>query len=288
MRKTLLIVMCLCSAVGAQAVNRIAIKAIASEDYTKSRALDENDKVQTYVVMKGNYHPGTTFDPGMLQMTFEEIVDNLGIHLRRQNYYPDPQPESKQADLLLVIHWGRTSEETSLEELQGYTSLEEQGFNDTVANAPGDGSELTGSEMNAIADFGFNMWTNEMSAEGGDRSIYYKARLLGMEKAFSRNATPHEELLLKTLLEDERYFVVVMAYDFQDLKAGERNLLWETRYSIRAVGQTFERAIREMNYVAGDFFGKNIKDLTQRRIDDDSRVEMGEIEVLGQEETSSN
>ncbi|MCB1124277.1 MAG: hypothetical protein KJT03_22185, partial [Verrucomicrobiae bacterium] len=186
MRIILLLLICLGCAVSADAVNRIAIKAIASEDYTKSRARDKSKKVQTYHFMKGKYHPGTTMDPGMETMTFEDIVDNMGEHLKKQNYYPEP--EIGKADLLLVVHWGRTTEEVTIEDMLGYTSLEEQGYNDTVANA-GAGGELTAGEMNAIADFGFNMAVNEMSADGSDRSMYYKARLLGMEKAYSQNAT---------------------------------------------------------------------------------------------------
>lgn len=268
-----------------QAVNRIAIKAIASEAYVKSRALKESDKVQTYQFMKGKYHPGATADDGMKQITFEDIVRDMAQHLARQNYYPEP--ELGKSDLLIVVHWGRTTEEVTQEDLLGYTSLEEQGFNSTVADAGADG-EMNYSEMNATADFGFNMASNEMSRDGSDRSIYYKARLLGMEEAFDENTTPRDELLLKTLLQQERYFVVLMAYDFPQLLKGELNLLWTTRYSIRAVGQSYQEAIKEMNFVAGDFFGKNIKGLTQKRIDDKSRVEMGKIEVIGNESTEAD
>lgn len=35
-----------------------------------------------------------------------------------------------------------------------------------------------------------------------------------------------------------------------------------------------------MNFVAGDYYGKNLKGLNTKRITDQSRVEMGEIEVL--------
>jgi hypothetical protein len=38
-----------------------------------------------------------------------------------------------------------------------------------------------------------------------------------------------------------------------------------------------------MNLIAADYFGKNLKGLTKTRITDESRVEFGEIEVIGQE-----
>jgi hypothetical protein len=265
----------------AQAVNRIAIKAVASEDYVKARATDKTKKIQTYQFMKGNYHPGTTFDKGMVELTFEDIVGNIAVHLQKQNYYPEF--DRAKSDLIIVVHWGRTSEDVSDDELLGYTSLEDRGYNETVANAGAGGATLTSGEMNATADFGFNMGAADTFAEGNDRSIYYKAQLLGMEEAFHEDITMREELLLKTLLAEERYFVVLIAYDLQKMLKNELELLWTTRYSIRAVGQSYQEAIKEMNFVAGDYFGKNIKGLTQRRIDDKSRVEMGEIEVISNE-----
>ena len=36
-----------------------------------------------------------------------------------------------------------------------------------------------------------------------------------------------------------------------------------------------------MNLIAGDFFGKNLKGLNKKRVNDKSRVEMGDIEVIG-------
>ncbi|MCZ6674941.1 MAG: hypothetical protein O7C75_18580 [Verrucomicrobia bacterium] len=265
---------------GLNAVNRIAIKAIASDVYTKSRALDKSKKVQTYQFMKGRYHPGTTVDAGMVEIKFEDLVYDIAVNLQKQNYYP--VPELGKSDLLIVVHWGRTIEEADMEDMLGYTSMEDYGFNDTVANAGADGI-MTQAEMNATADFGFNTAASQNSSDGSDRSMYYKARLLGMEEAFSSRSTPREELLLKTLLQQERYFVALMAYDFQKLQKGELDLLWTTRYSIRAVGQSYEQAITEMNIVAGDFFGKNIGGLTQRRLDDKSSVQIGEIEVIGEE-----
>jgi hypothetical protein len=283
MRAVTLMLVCLVLTGTAEAVNRIAIKAQASDEYVKTRARDKSAKVQTYQFMKGNYHPGTTSDPGMVEITFEDIVQNMAIHLQKQGYYALEEPGD--SDLLFVVHYGRTSTEASLEEMLGYTSLEDQGFTEEVANAGAGGATLTASEMNATADFGFNMAARDNSANGGEMSLYYKAQLLGMEEAFfGDNVSPREELLLKTLLDEERYFIVLIAYDFQKLKLGKMVPLWTTRYSIRAIGQSFETAIQDLNFVAGDFFGKNLKGLTQKRVDDMSRVEMGEIEVISSQD----
>tara|TARA_B100001123_G_scaffold304232_1_gene339643 strand:+ start:4365 stop:4676 length:312 start_codon:yes stop_codon:yes gene_type:complete len=71
-----------------QGANCIAIKAIAPEKYIKSRALDVDVKVQIYRILKGNYHGGKTADPSMDEIFFEEVIENLAIHLQKQNFYP--------------------------------------------------------------------------------------------------------------------------------------------------------------------------------------------------------
>jgi hypothetical protein len=38
-----------------------------------------------------------------------------------------------------------------------------------------------------------------------------------------------------------------------------------------------------MNLVAGNYFGKNMGELIKKRVTDKSRVELGELEVLGSE-----
>lgn len=61
-------------------------------------------------------------------------------------------------------------------------------------------------------------------------------------------------------------------------------LLWTTRYSIRAAGIPFEAAIKNLNQIAEGYFGKNVKGLTQKRIDDTSSVDLGKIEIIGESE----
>ena len=112
--------------------------------------------------------------------------------------------------------------------------------------------------------------------------------VLGMEEAFSNRVSPQDEYELKSLLQEERYFVILMAYDYPSVKRGKPELVWSTRYSIRAYGQNFEDAIKGMNVVAGDFFGKNLKGLSRKRVDDASHVEMGDIEVIDDAPTPSD
>ena len=116
--------------------------------------------------------------------------------------------------------------------------------------------------------------------EANELSARYQARLIGMEKAYSENIGPREEFEYKFLLKDERYFVILMVYDFQKMGNGEAELLWSTRYSIRSVGQSFDQAIKDMNLVGSNYFGKHLDDIVKKRVTDKSRVKLGELELV--------
>ena len=144
------------------------------------------------------------------------------------------------------------------------------------------------NELNGIQDMQFQINVENAINEGQQGGAFYTARLLGMEKAYVGPISPREELELKNLLSDRRYFMVLMAYDLPLMRQGELVLHWTTRYSVRAIGQSFDQAIKDMNLVAGNYFGKNMGDLVKKRVTDKSRVELGKIEVIGTEEITDS
>ena len=269
-----------------QAANRVLVKAVASEDYVKERALDEKKKIQTYQFIKGRYFGGLSKNSGMENVSFTDVVQDLAVQLTRQGFYPNPV--KGEGDLLISVHYGVTDFEESYEDQWGITSLEDLGYNDTVASAGGGGTALEPGQVDAINNLSFNLNSTQAAADSNEQGGYYKAQLLGMEEAFSNRVSPQDEYELKSLLQEERYFVILMAYDYPSVKRGKPELVWSTRYSIRAYGQNFEDAIKGMNVVAGDFFGKNLKGLSRKRVDDASHVEMGDIEVIDDAPTPSD
>ena len=48
----------------------------------------------------------------------------------------------------------------------------------------------------------------------------HKARLHGMEEAYDLKGTARDERLLNIMINEERYFVILMVYDFQKLQQG--------------------------------------------------------------------
>jgi len=268
--------------VQSQAASLVVVNSKAHEDFSIAREQDPSKDVLTYAFMKGQFHPGTRNDPAMNSMSFNELVLEIANHLQRQKFLPVPDP--READLLIVVHYGSTSVQDSFEELQGIDSLEDYGFGDgAVASAGSGGGSVDVSALNAIQDMQFEINKSLAIQEGNQGSTSYMARLIGMEAAFSDNVGPSEERYLMNLLNEERYFIVLMAYDLPKIREGEIHLHWTTRYSIRATGQAFGDALKDMNLVAGNYFGKNMGELIKKRVTDKSRVELGELEVLGSE-----
>lgn len=268
-----------------EAANFVSVKAWASEEYLKERSRNPNSRIQTYQFMEGRRYMGKSSDAGAQEMTFVEIATDLAQHLAKQNFYPDPV--LGEGDLLLVVNYGVTDFEEDMMELLGITS-EESVLGQDVSQV--DVSSASAADVTALFDAidtiaGTSSLTDGFNS-GNSMTRKEKAWMLGIddisEKPDHLNANYESEQMLR----EARYFVVVLAYDYQLLtKTGEKKLLWSTRYNIRSAGQSYEAAIKDMNLVAGDFFGKNFKKLTRKRGDDNSRVEMGEIEVI-QEETS--
>ena len=264
-----------------QAANRVVLKAQASEEFILARAQNSEDKIQTYQFMMGNTHVGMTSDASMKEIPFEGILHDLAINLRKQGFYM--HKDKSQGDLLIIVHYGVTDVEISYEEFMGYTSEEDMGLTDEILNAGAEGAAIDFATMDAMNQLNFNMRSSNTTGTGNRNSEGYKAQLLGLERAYSDKISSTEEYELKSMLAEERYFIVLMAYDYPAFKQGTAKLMWSTRYSIRTLGQSFGDAIQDMNFIAGDYFGKNLQGLAMQRVTDDSRVEMGEIEVISNE-----
>ena len=273
----------LCYPISLNAANQVVINAQAHQEFSIASENDDSSQPTTYAFMKGKFHGGNRADPAMDVFPFDEVLLDLSTHLQKQNFKGVPDPNG--AELVIVVHYGVTSVQESPEELLGYDSLEDFGFSDGAASSGSSGG-VNLDELTGIQDMQFQINVENPIKERQEGGAFYTARLLGMEKAYVGTISPREELELKKLLIDRRYFMVLMAYDLPLMRQGELVLHWTTRYSIRAIGQSFDRAIKDMNLVAGNYFGKNMGDLVKKRVTDKSRVELGKIEVIGTEEVT--
>jgi hypothetical protein len=82
-------------------------------------------------------------------------------------------------------------------------------------------------------------------------------------------------------LEEDRYFVVLTAFDYQKLvKEKKQKFLWEVRFSIREHGTAFDDRIKGMAELASDYFGRDSGGLHHDTIPD-GHVEIGPVQSLG-------
>lgn len=268
---------------GLHAGNRIVLKAEAFDEYLKERALEPNKKDQTYLFMKGKYYGGYSNDPSMDRVSFRDLAEDLAFHLQNQQFYPEP--DKPKADLLIVVHYGVTSARPdTLEEMMGVEDiflLSDDPINSSPEQVNRDaGKKGGGSNVDYGLEFNYNASVSIQQANY--RASYGKARLLGMEEAYSRKGYRYDEQLLNAMIQEERYFINLLAWDYQKLQQGEQILVWRMRYNVRSTGQSFGTAVAEMNHLAGDYFGTNQKKLVMKRMDDRSQVTIGEIEVIEQ------
>lgn len=248
---------------------QIIIKAEATQEYTKAAAKRGPENPLTYHLVKGYFYPGNIADSSLQRVDFMEIARNLAMHLANQNFFPGK--ESDKNDLMIIVHWGVTAVEEDITDLWGIHSMDEYeelyGLGDSSDEGVARKLELYGPTD--VPDWGL-----------ADRRK--NSGMLGFEETLqSSNSLPQDQYELESALNRERYFLVVMAYDYQKYrKDKEMDLQWITRFSMKATGNNFENAYKELTFAASDYFGKNMKGLQKKRTEDTSKVDIGDIEVL--------
>ncbi len=260
------------------------------------RAVDEEGepKRETYVVGQGEYRPGLRRNDSIDRMTFSGVVRALAPYLAQQNYVPAPDKQS--ADLILVLHWGTTlpwddgthrqfinQASDSIKNVQSLGFLPGQSSNFSPAD------QETMGQVTAAAKG--DMYQFLMMLDLGnlirDRANEQNANLLGYTREINRRnditrhaglGTAFDELIQD--LEEPRYYVVIGAYDFQEVLKGRHKLLWSTRVSIREQGNRFDAFLPAMFANASDYFGRESKRLV-RQYQRATKVELGELKTLG-------
>jgi len=193
-----------------------------------------------------------TADRSIEGTAFAEISGVIRGPLAGQKYVPTGDP--KTADLLIVVYWGRTI------------------------------------GTNAFAG------TTQAVVNGGDRDKIdlENARLLGFdsERVFDLGYDDHANMManirrevyagVMDAIEDDRYFVILIAYDFPMLwKQRQVKLLWETRFSLSQRHHDFRKDLPAMTQVAAEYFGKDSLGLVQKPIPE-GHVDIGETKNLGE------
>jgi hypothetical protein len=264
------------------AVEPVAVSTTASVDYVQQKFAPDATKRETYLFFQGKFYGGTTKDSDLEQAQFDGIAKILAENMVHQNYFPSKDP--KDADLLIVVHWGVTTVYDNPNQQEDLTRLNSAlaKFNAAVSagKKPDPGPVNQAQAIVDAEQVEVRKHISENSVLLGFSQQFAKDQSK-MSDASSATGTDRGSLLLA--LSEERYFVILMAYDYHTMKKGSTpKLLWSTRFSISANGNSFTRSLPIMSRVAADYFGHAVDGLKIEKPNvPEGKVEVGEPTVVG-------
>ena len=275
----------------------VALSSRVSDDYVRARRPDGSFQPEFYAFGEGGQWCGGTID----HVKFLDVARAVAGPLADKSYVATKEP--KNAKLLIMVYWGTTfgaSGATGQFAMQnmGVASQSLATVNSSVAAVIRSGATRSGNDrLNAAIDRdaakaeleAFLATNAMMNRIRGERNLA-NARILGYN-ASGLFATDYGEHLEFTALrwkvrdlteevEANRYFVVLMAYDFQLLLKGKKHkLLWETRFSIRERGNDFSKELASMAQYASRYFGQDSHGLLRKPLPE-GHVTLGDLKVI--------
>ena len=276
----------------ALADSHVTVNAWANSEYTRQREADGKLRQETYVFAAGRFFQGNTVDRSIDQLPFRKVAEFLAPELARRNYLPTQNPAT--ADLLLIVHWGTTLPRVTLDQMQGTTNFSidhsneralQREFNETMGIQE---YQVTGVN-DADLKSGFEQaerLTDDLDSEFQNTS---NAQLLGYSqelRRFENSAMPSvEEATLRANLEEERYFIIIKAYDFHGKSSpGQKQRpVWTLHLNMRSPGQNFKMAMTRMSAVGGDYFGRKLDGLKVGRPGErEGTVRLAPLIIIGE------
>jgi len=240
--------------------NAVIVRAVASRGYVRPAAAPKPAKAETYLFFQGPFHEGSTGDPSLHAVKFLDIAKALAPGLAREGYFPTR--DTQRAGLLIVIEWGATIGQYNPNRLQ-----EEDLLNRSIAdyhlaadNNPAQNVFLTANENDIIS----NDQVSRLEEVSADWSMMGTAKLLGLKGQFEHaqklrfasSGKSDAEVALDAELKEDRYFIILKAYDYQTVrKGGNPRMVWSVRINTSATGTPFSTALASMSTAAAGSFG---------------------------------
>jgi hypothetical protein len=248
---------------------------------------------ELYALSNGGMAAGTTSDSSVEKVSFPVIAGVVAEHLGRQNYFL--APDSKSAQLLLVIQWGRTIPHNGVNYASSInaagSAMSAMQFQQQQVTRPpepgssGGASGVTPDTTGASSALDGALMLMQMEDQTRQRSNEQNARLLGYVDAINdadgiaryAGGGDHFKELVDDI-EEPRYYVLVRAYEFRAaVEKRESKLLWVTRISVAADDEDFDQSLRAMVARAAPYFGRPTGKLIR---DFEGKVELGEASVI--------
>jgi hypothetical protein len=278
-----------------------AVFSSISNGYKREVLGDGTYKPETYVVGNGGVVSGTAPNATDDDVPFKDIVQLMVQHLAVKNYYP--ARDSNDAKLLLIFSWGKTLPFNDSPLRAGASSFYSAGNDLKISRDAVKQSEAQGEAQStsdgiqsadrSVADAARDAFEgqllqtqmfNNMKMKASERN----ARILGYSQEinnknnagrFAGGGTYFNDLIED--IENERYYVIISAYDFaiaRDTK--QRKLLWATRVSVDARGNRFKDNLVTMLAKASEQFGQDSGQLYRQY--NRGKVKLGDLKFLGE------
>jgi hypothetical protein len=277
-----------------------AVCSRASSDYVRVRRPDGSFEPEYYVFGEGGRHSGGMKDETIDPLRFLDIAHVIAVPLADKGYLPAKDPA--HAKFLIMVYWGITDVPMSVSGSQAYSNFSGaqaamsastgQPTSSSVRGAPGMSTAGVSSPSDAVLSQ-MSAATVQLNVENRlrDQIDFANAGLLGYDSegvigtdygnAQRGLALGLRRDTLVSEIEDNRYFVVLMAYDFQEVwKEKKHKLVWETRFSMRSSGHDFARDLPKMARYAASYFGVNTKGLVRDAFPE-GKVSIGEVKSMG-------
>lgn len=277
-----------------------AVSSQAFGGYVREKLPDGSPRPETYTFGNGGHLPGPSRDDTIDSLTFEDVAKAIVGPLASQKYVPATDTDPNKTNLIIMVYWGTT---TGTEGTSGSSAYENtQASQPTGGHPPpppppsaGGGRPAggpAGGASSAVINSGSDNLTGEMASVGAveaqrELADIRNAQLLGYDSDLFAGDGPRISAFklrqddLISEIEQNRYFLILMAYDFQDLwKQKKHRLIWVTRMSVRERGGDFGKTLPMMAAYASQFFGRESRGLLRRTLPD-GQVSIGDVKSLG-------
>jgi len=277
-----------------------AVASKVSRDYVRKKAADGSFVAESYAFAKGGYWSGPFADSTIDKMDFMDIARTIAVPLARQDYYPTA--DQKTTNLLLVVYWGTTYAPEHASESNAYSLMQKKATDEHQANQAEIDAEMAAAgnqedaqvraakvlEAQSADELSSSLAVAQAENRTRDKANWRNATMLGYDSEWnalmvglSGPAQDFKKTQMIAELEEARYFVVVMAYDYQLLvKEKKHKLVWETRFSIRQHNHAFDQQLASMVLQASKFFGQDSNGLARKPLPE-GHVEIGGVRNLG-------
>jgi hypothetical protein len=227
-------------------------------------------------------------------MEFMDVARILAVPLAKKRYVPTA--DSKTTDELIMMSWGTTrapeaiSHSAPAQRLQEASQMHDRA-RIMLRDAHSRTEQVAAQQMLSESDNQIMMDLSAVQAENQAREntdmrtatlLGYDSWWVAVNSAMGGSPLGRRRMDLEDELEEDRYFVVLTAFDYQKLvKDKKPKFLWEVRFSIREQGTQFDKRIPGMAELASDYFGRDSGGLHHDTLPE-GNVEIGPVKSLGE------